>query len=80
MKNNKLPPGQREINALLRWNVDHHGIVPENPKVNLKTWTLTIDGEVENPIKLSWQELQRLPAIESVSDFFTVLKDGASKT
>jgi DMSO/TMAO reductase YedYZ molybdopterin-dependent catalytic subunit len=72
MKNDGLPPGQRKINALLRWNVNHPGIVPENPTFDPKTWTLTISGEVENPMKLSWQELQKLPTAESMSDFHCV--------
>jgi DMSO/TMAO reductase YedYZ molybdopterin-dependent catalytic subunit len=72
MKNDELPPGQRKINTLLRWNIDHPGIAPENPIFDPKTWNLTINGEVGNPMKLSWQELQKLPATESVSDFHCV--------
>ena len=72
MKTNRLPPGQHEIPALLRWNIDHPGIVPENPKIDLEKWTLTVNGEVKNPLKLSWQEFLNLPAIESKSDFHCV--------
>jgi len=64
MKANKLPPGQREIDALLKWNVDYLGIIPENPEVDLGKWVLTVDGEVENPVKLSWQDFLSLPATE----------------
>ncbi|MEM3045565.1 MAG: molybdopterin-dependent oxidoreductase [Candidatus Bathyarchaeia archaeon] len=67
-----MPPGQHEIEALLGWNIDHPGIIPENPKVDLEKWTLTVDGEVENPLKLRWQDLLRLPSIESKSDFHCV--------
>jgi len=72
MNNDELPPGQHKINALLRWNIDHPGIVSQNPKFDPKTWILTINGEIENPIELSWLELQKLPAIESMSDFHCV--------
>jgi DMSO/TMAO reductase YedYZ molybdopterin-dependent catalytic subunit len=72
METRKLPPGQHEINAILRWNIDHEGIVPKNPKIDLKTWTLTIDGRVENSIKLTWQDLLKLPSFESTSDFHCV--------
>jgi len=68
----KLPPGQREIPALLRWQIDHPGIVPENPKIDLEKWTLTVDGMVENPLRLTWQDLLSLPAVESISDFHCV--------
>ena len=72
MKNNRLPLGQREIDSLLRWNIDHPGIVPENPKVDLEKWTLTVDGEVENPLKLNWQDFLNLPSIEVESDLHCV--------
>jgi len=72
MKNEKLPPGQHEIKSHLRWNIDHPGIVPENPKVNLKDWKLTVDREVKNPLELTWPDLLKLPSIESVSDFHCV--------
>jgi len=67
-----LPPGQREINAILKWNIDHPGIVRENPKIDLERWTLTVDGEVENPVKLNWKEFLDLPSVESKSDFHCV--------
>jgi DMSO/TMAO reductase YedYZ molybdopterin-dependent catalytic subunit len=72
MNNDELPPGQHKINALLRWNIDHPGIVSQNPKFDPKTWILTINGEVENPIELSWSEFQKLSVIESMSDFHCV--------
>lgn len=72
MKTNRLPPGQHEIDAILRWNIDHPGIVPENPKIDLENWMLIVDGEVENPVKLIWQDFLRLPSVESRSDFHCV--------
>jgi DMSO/TMAO reductase YedYZ molybdopterin-dependent catalytic subunit len=38
----------------------------------LKTYTLTVDGEVKNPVKLSWNEFIKLPQTVSVSDFHCV--------
>jgi DMSO/TMAO reductase YedYZ molybdopterin-dependent catalytic subunit len=68
----KLPPGQRPIKRLLRWGTDHPGITPSNPKIDLKTYTLEISGEVEKTVKLSWDEVLRLPKVQSVSDFHCV--------
>jgi len=72
MKSNELPPDQHEIPALLRWNIDHPGITDENPKFNPKEWRLIVDGEVEDPFELTWEDLLKLPAVESVSDFHCV--------
>lgn len=68
----ELPPGQRGIKDILRWNIDHPGIIPRNPKVDLEKWTLTVDGEVYNPAKLNWDEFLNLPSAESKSDFHCV--------
>jgi DMSO/TMAO reductase YedYZ molybdopterin-dependent catalytic subunit len=67
-----LPPSQIPIKRLLRWGVDHPGITRSNPRIDLKTYTLTIDGEVEKPLKLSWSEIAQLPRVESMSDFHCV--------
>jgi DMSO/TMAO reductase YedYZ molybdopterin-dependent catalytic subunit len=37
-----------------------------------KTWILTVTGEVEHTVTLTWQELLALPSIISVSDFHCV--------
>jgi DMSO/TMAO reductase YedYZ molybdopterin-dependent catalytic subunit len=68
----KLPPSQTPIKRILRWGKDHPGITPENPKIDLKTYTLVIDGEVANPVKLSWEDVLRLPRTLSTSDFHCV--------
>lgn len=67
-----LPPGQTPIKRLLRWGTDHPGITRSNPKIDLKTYLLTIDGEIEKPLKLSWSEIVKLPKVQSVSDFHCV--------
>jgi len=68
----RLPPGQRWTDRILRWNVDHPGIVPENPKLDLESWKLTVDGEVENSVTLTWKDLLALPSHEYTSDFHCV--------
>jgi DMSO/TMAO reductase YedYZ molybdopterin-dependent catalytic subunit len=68
----KLPPGQNSIKRILRWGIDHPGITSTNPHIKLETYTLTIDGEVEKPAKLTWAELMQLPQSISVSDFHCV--------
>jgi DMSO/TMAO reductase YedYZ molybdopterin-dependent catalytic subunit len=67
-----LPPGQKPIKRLLRWGIDHPGITRCNPKINLKSYVLTIDGEVEEPLKLSWKEIARFPNAHSTSNFHCV--------
>jgi DMSO/TMAO reductase YedYZ molybdopterin-dependent catalytic subunit len=67
-----LPPGQKPIKRLLRWGTDHPGITRDTPRIDLKTYTLTIDGEVEKPLRLSWDEILKLPKVDSVSDFHCV--------
>ncbi len=68
----KLPPDQRPIKRILRWGIDHPGITSANPKIDLETYTLTIDGEVQNPVKLNWKQVLSIPKVESVSDFHCV--------
>jgi DMSO/TMAO reductase YedYZ molybdopterin-dependent catalytic subunit len=68
----KLPPGQTPIDRILKWGIDHPGITPSNPKLDLKTYMLVVDGEVANPVKLSWDDILRLPKIVSISDFHCV--------
>jgi len=68
----RLPPGQAPIKQLLKWGTDHPGISRSNPKIDLKAYTLTIDGEVEKALRLSWSDVLKLPRVESVSDFHCV--------
>ncbi len=68
----KLPPGQRPIKHLLRWGTEHPGITRSNPKIDLKTYTLEISGEIEKPAELTWDEVLKLPKVQSVSDFHCV--------
>ena len=72
MSKTQLPPNQYEIPNLLKWNIDHPGITPKNPQFDMKQWRLTIDGEVTNPMELTWDEFLKLPTIELKSDFHCV--------
>lgn len=71
-KREDLPPSQVVIKRLLRWGKDHAGITSAIPKIDLKTWALTVDGEVENPLRLSWSDVLKFPKVVSVSDFHCV--------
>jgi DMSO/TMAO reductase YedYZ molybdopterin-dependent catalytic subunit len=68
----KLPPSQQVTDCILRWGTDHPGIKSTNPILKLETYTLTIDGEVENPVKLGWNDFMKLPKTISTSDFHCV--------
>jgi len=68
----KLPQGQSAIKRILRWGTDHPGITLTNPHLELETYTLTVNGEVANPVKLNWAELTTLPKVLSTSDFHCV--------
>ncbi len=71
-KKRKLPPDQTATDHILRWGSDHPGITSANPELKLETYTLAIDGEVENPMKLSWNDFMKLPKTISISDFHCV--------
>lgn len=61
-----LPQGQYEVGKL---RVLHVGAVPEFDE---GSWTLVVDGLVENPVTLSYGEVRGLPGASSVSDFHCV--------
>lgn len=50
----RVPPGQY---LTQKWPVLHYGPVPP---FNPKTWDFRVFGNVENEIKLTWEEFQRL--------------------
>ena len=62
----RLPPGQHLSSKL---QVLDLGIQPVIP---LDQWKLEIKGLVDNPITLSWDELNKLEQFEDVSDFHCV--------
>lgn len=62
----RLPPGQRLVT---NWPVLDLGV---QPHVARDEWSLTIDGEVENPRTLDWPAFRALPQFEDVSDIHCV--------
>lgn len=42
------------------------------PFILLKDWQLVIDGEVEHPVTLTWEDFMALPQADDVSDFHCV--------
>ena len=62
----KVPPGQR---AVPNWPVLDLGVLP---RIALADWRLEIDGLVEHPTTLTWDEFMRLPQSDDVSDFHCV--------
>jgi DMSO/TMAO reductase YedYZ molybdopterin-dependent catalytic subunit len=64
----RLPPGQYLTD---KWPVLHAGSVPE---VDLATWDFRVWGEVGAPLRLTWGELQRLPALEITTDIHCVTR------
>jgi DMSO/TMAO reductase YedYZ molybdopterin-dependent catalytic subunit len=68
----RMPPNQRPIKAILGWGIDHPGITSRLPYIDKASWSLTVEGEVENALKLNWDEFMKLPQATSVSDFHCV--------
>ena len=64
----RLPPGQYLTE---KWPVLHAGSVPT---VDLATWDLSVFGEVEEPVRLTWEELQALPSREITVDIHCVTR------
>src|SRR2546428_11835762 len=64
----RLPPGQYLTE---KWPVLHAGTVP---KTELATWDFKVFGEVEEPLTLSYDELQALPRTEITTDIHCVTR------
>jgi DMSO/TMAO reductase YedYZ molybdopterin-dependent catalytic subunit len=64
----RLPPGQ---SLTLKWPVLQYGDVP---RVDLRTWDFRIDGLVEKPVRLTWEEFNRLPKTEIQCDIHCVTR------
>ena len=64
----RLPPGQYLTD---KWPVLHAGTVPD---VDLSTWDFRVDGEVEEPLTLSWEEFLELPSTEITIDIHCVTR------
>lgn len=64
----RLPPGQ---SLTLKWPVLHYGSVP---KFDPARWDFRVYGLVENPLRMSWEEFNRLPRLNHKSDFHCVTR------
>jgi DMSO/TMAO reductase YedYZ molybdopterin-dependent catalytic subunit len=64
----RLPPGQ---SLTLKWPVLHYGSVP---KFDPARWDFRVWGLVGTPIKLSWEEFNHLPTVQTHSDFHCVTR------
>lgn len=65
-RENRLPPGQHLVE---KWPVLDLGVQPDLDKA---TWKLRIEGLVEKPVTLSFDEFMALPQMEDVSDIHCV--------
>jgi DMSO/TMAO reductase YedYZ molybdopterin-dependent catalytic subunit len=64
----RLPPGQYLTD---KWPVLHAGTVP---RIGLATWDIRVWGEVDNPIRLTWDEFKDLPSTEVTIDIHCVTR------
>ncbi|HUK32238.1 MAG TPA: sulfite oxidase-like oxidoreductase [Candidatus Acidoferrum sp.] len=64
----RLPPGQ---SLTLKWPVLHYGSIP---RFDPARWDFQISGLVEKPVRLSWEEFNKLPQTEVVADFHCVTR------
>ncbi len=62
----RLPPGQTETR---KWPVLDLGI---HPVIREADWSLTVDGAVQQPLRLDWPGFLELPQVEDTSDFHCV--------
>lgn len=64
----RLPPGQ---SLTLKWPVLHYGSIPHFDPAK---WDFRIWGLVEQPLRFTWEEFERLPRAHSKSDFHCVTR------
>jgi len=64
----RLPPGQYLTD---KWPVLHAGSIPDT---DLATWDFRVFGEVEEPLRLTWEKLLELPSIEVTTDIHCVTR------
>jgi DMSO/TMAO reductase YedYZ molybdopterin-dependent catalytic subunit len=65
-----LPEGVRELVPSRGWRI--YTVASHMPRFDRRRWRLKIDGLVERPQSLSYDELLALPTAEQVSDFHCV--------
>ena len=59
----RLPPGQ---SLTLKWPVLHYGSVPRFDPVR---WNFFLRGLVEQPVRLTWEEFNKLPQGQDAQRF-----------
>ncbi|HSW66936.1 MAG TPA: sulfite oxidase-like oxidoreductase [Bacillota bacterium] len=64
----ELPPGQSVVRS---WPVLSYGATPH---INPAEWSITIDGAVNKPITLSWDEFNKLPKTQLTTDIHCVTR------
>ena len=64
----RLPPGQYLTE---KWPVPHAGDVP---RTDLDTWDFRVWGEVDEPLRVSWEEFAALPTVEVTQDIHCVTR------
>lgn len=62
----RLPPGQKLTTGFPVLDLGVQPVIP------LPQWRLKIEGLVDNPVDLSWDQFHALPQVEDVSDFHCV--------
>ena len=62
----RMPPGQTLTE---KWPVLHYGPVP---RFEPKTWEFRVLGNVEKPVRIGWEEFQRLPREKFTADMHCV--------
>jgi DMSO/TMAO reductase YedYZ molybdopterin-dependent catalytic subunit len=67
-RENRIPPGQSRT---LKWPVLHAGGVP---RTDPAAWDFRAGGLIEHPLRLSFDEFTRLPAVKVLSDFHCVTR------
>jgi DMSO/TMAO reductase YedYZ molybdopterin-dependent catalytic subunit len=68
-EDDRVPPGQFVTE---KFPVLHYGSVPSYP--NLRNWDFRVFGLVEQPLRLSWDELLRLPRLTQTVDIHCVTR------
>ncbi len=66
----RLPPGQYLTE---KWPVLHAGGVPSY-RAELAGWDFEVSGEVESPLRLTWEELEALPKVTVTQDIHCVTR------
>jgi DMSO/TMAO reductase YedYZ molybdopterin-dependent catalytic subunit len=64
----RLPPGQYLTE---KWPVLHAGTIPDT---DLATWDFTVTGEIESPLRLTWDEFNALPHTKVTEDIHCVTR------